>query len=58
MTFPRKIPIHMGNLLNGYVYYSYFTPDFSDKYVSKLLFLALDRKFNKIYLQKLKPGDR
>ena len=48
----------MGNLLNGYVYYSYFTPDFSDKYVSKLLFLALDRKFNKIYLRKLKPGDR
>ena len=45
-VFSRKI--HMKNLPNGYFYYLYFTP----------IFLAADRKINKIYQQKLKPGDR
>ena len=48
----------MENLLNGYFYYSYFTPKFLKIYFSELLFLAGDRKLNKIYQRKLKAGDR
>ena len=53
-----KIHIHMKNLPNSYFYYSYFTPNFLNRYFSELLFPAAVRKINKIYPQKLKPGDR
>ena len=39
----------MENLLNGYFYYNYFTPKFSNWYFSELLFLVSDKKINKIY---------
>ena len=48
----------MENLLNGYFYYSYFTPNFLNKYFSEFIFLVGGRKINKIYQQKLKLEDR
>ena len=39
-------------LPNGYLYYSYFAPNFLSRYFSKLLFLAANRKVIKIYQQK------
>ena len=55
-SFSKKNNIHIENLLNGY--YNYFTLNFSKRYFSELLFLVGDRKINKIYQLKLKPGDR
>ena len=48
----------MENLLKGYFSYNYFTPIFSNRYFSELVFLVGDWKINKIYQRKLKPGDR
>ena len=48
----------MQNLLNSYFYYNSFTQNFLNGFFSELLFLAGDRKVNKIYQRKLKPGDR
>ena len=48
----------MENLLSGHFFYNYFTPNFSHRYFSELLFLVGDRKINKIHQQKLKSGDR
>ena len=48
----------MKNLLKGYFYYSYFTPNFWNRYFAEFIFLAGDRKTNKIYRRKLKAGDR
>ena len=56
-SFSRKIHINMENLLNSYFYYNYFTPNFSNRYFSKLLYLVGDRKINKMYQRKLKSGD-
>ena len=36
----------------------YFKPNFSNRHFSELLFLAGDRKINKIYQRKLKSGDK
>ena len=48
----------MENLLSGHFFYNYFTPNFSHRYFSELLFLVGDGKINKIHQQKLKSGDR
>ena len=50
--------MEMEDLLNDYFYYSCFTPKFLNRYFLELLFLADDRKINRIYQQKLKPEDR
>ena len=57
-SFSRKIHIHMENLLSGYFYYSSFISNFLNRYFWELLFLAGERKINKIYERKLKLGDR
>ena len=57
-SFSRKIHIHMENLLNGYFYYSSFISNFLNRYFWELLFVAGERKINKIYERKLKLGDR
>ena len=51
--FKRIITFTSKNLPNGY-----FTPNISNKYFSELLFLAAEKKINKVYQWKLKPGDR
>ena len=58
LVFFKENYILMENLLNGYFYYNYFTPNFSNWYFSELLFLVGGRKINKIYQQKFKSGDR
>ena len=57
-SFSRKIHIHMENLLNGYFYYSSFISNFLNRNFQELLFVAGERKINKIYQRKLKLGDR
>ena len=47
----------MKDLLNGYFYYNFFAPNFTNQYFSELLFLVGDRKINS-YQRKLKSGDR
>ena len=56
--FSRKIHIHMENLLNGYFYYSSFISIFLNRYFQELLFVASEKKINKIYQRKLKLADR
>ena len=41
-----------------YFCYNYFTPIFSNRYFSELLFLIGDRKINKIYQRKSKSDNR
>ena len=48
----------MENLLNGYFYYSSFISNFLNRNFQELLFVAGERKINKIYQRKLKLGDR
>ena len=57
-VFFKEIHFHMENLLNGYFYYSSFISDFLSKYFQELLFLAGERKINKIYQRKLKLADK
>ena len=47
----------MGNLQNGYFYYSSFISNFFNRYFQEL-FVAGERKINKIYQRKLKLADR
>ena len=56
-SFSRKIHILMGNLQNGYFYYSSFISNFFNRYFQEL-FVAGERKINKIYQRKLKLADR
>ena len=44
----------MENVLNGYFYYSYFTPNFLNRSFSELLFLAGDRKLKQNLSTKIK----
>ena len=48
----------MENLLNGYFYYSSFISIFLNRYFQELLFVAGEKKINKIYQRKLKLADR
>ena len=51
------LDIDTEHLLNDYFFYSSFTQNFLNRNFSKFLFLAGDRKINKIYQRKLKPGN-
>ena len=57
-SFSRKIRIHIENLLSGCSYYSSVISNFLNTYFQELLFVAGERKINKIYQRALKLGDR
>ena len=47
--FSSSTHIVIENLLSSYFYYSSFAPIFLNRNFSEFLFLATDRKINKIY---------
>ena len=49
----RYLVFLVKNLVNGYFYCNYFTPNFSNRYFSELFFLVGHKKINKIYHERL-----